>query len=167
LDRININVNGWFDITPGDTAEVILSDFDINKTAGILDIKYDFTKENTLSEHVINVNLDTRFGDLTDQIVDLNKRLKKIEAFDADETDLITRLQFTTGSVLVVGSRWEVRTNEVVGSVSHLYSTGFTPPLNPFNLASGTDQGVMAGSFTGSAVAFTSFTTVQSGGFVY
>lgn len=167
LDRINLKLNGWFVLTPGNTCIVDIPNFNLNKTVGILDVGYEFNPSNVRSEDVINVSLDNKIGDLTDQISDLNKRLKKIEALDADDSDLITRLQFSLGSVLVVGSKWQIRTNVITGSGYHLYSTNFTPPSGPFHLASGTLQATLAGSYTGSASSFAGFTTILTGGFVY
>ena len=167
LDRVNLQLNGWFALTPGNTCIVNIPNFNLNKTVGILDVGYEFNPSNVRSENVISVGLDNKMGDLTDQISDLNRRLKKIEALDADDSDLITRLHFSIGSVIAVGSRWNVLTNAVVGSVAHLYATNFTPPVFPFNLASGTGQGNLAGSFTGSAVAFTALSVIISGGYSY
>lgn len=165
--RIECDVKGWFTFKIAQTVNLVLSDFDLDDTAtGINEIIYRFNSESIQSENIITIKLDERINDIIDELVDVRNRLKKIEAFDADETDIITRLELSTGSILVVGSRWEVRTNQITGSLSHLYSTGFTPPF-PFNLASGINEGFLAGSFTGSAVAFTSLSNTVSGGFVF
>lgn len=109
FDRIELAVKGWYNLTPGQTAIVNLSDFNLSgNSVGILEVNYDFNPKSIMSEKVININLDNKINDITDQFVKLNKRLTKIEAGDASPTDLITRLEFMTGSVIVVGSRWNV-----------------------------------------------------------
>lgn len=158
-------IKGWFDITPGNTARVTLSDFNIDEDISILNATYTFDKNSVQDEKVIKIRLDRKIKDITDDITSIRERVNAIEEADRQETDLITRLEQSSNQFSVVGSRWIIQTNSVVGSVSHLYSTGFIPFLNPFNLGSAAGQGNLAGSFTGSAVDFTAFSAVQSGGF--
>jgi len=109
IDELEVRLKGWEVITPSNTAIINLPDFNLSgKTVGILEANYNFNPTTTQTEQVLSISLDNKMGDLTDQIVDLNKRLKKLEAGDTSDTDLITRLEFSEGSVLVVGSRWNV-----------------------------------------------------------
>ena len=153
---------------PGQTADVVLDDFDVNADdIGILEITYNFDKRKLLANETMKLRLKKKILDLTDTISTINTRLDQLEAKEANTDDNLLRYEEYTGSLLVVGSIWEVRTASTTGSVSYLYSSDFTPPVSPFNLASGTDQGNLAGSFTGSASAFGPFTTVASGGYDY
>jgi len=161
---VECEVKGWHPITPGQTAKVTLSDFDIDEDVGILNATYTFNKNSVQSEKVIQVRLDKKITDITDQITDLRSRLNAIEEADRSESDVITRLETVSEEFSVVGSYWEVKENTVTGSAWHIYSTGFIPPVNPFHAASGTDQGLTAGSFTGSGSAFV-MTVSASGGF--
>lgn len=110
LNKIECDLDGWFTFKPGQTVVVNLPDFNINnKTSNILSITYDFTPENLQSEQVIRVKLDNKIMDITDNIKSIEERLRALEASDAADIDLITRLKFSLGSVLVVGSYWETR----------------------------------------------------------
>lgn len=116
LQGMEIKIKGWFDFTIGETVDVVLSDFNINDTVGILSVDYVFDKNTVNSEEIINVRLDTKIRDITDEITDMRKRLDFIEAGDRSEADQITRLETATGSVGVVGSRWNIFTNEIRAS---------------------------------------------------
>ncbi len=160
---MELQIKGWLDIDVGNTAVVILDDFGIDDTIGILNVSYKFDKNTVQSKDVIKIKLDKKINDITDEVVKLRQRLDRQEAEDRQETDTITRLEQADDNVRVVGSEWLIRTSEVTGSAYHLYSTGFVPPVNPWHLASGTDEGFMSGSPVGSA--FGPFTTLRSGGF--
>lgn len=160
---MTVQIKGWLDITVGNTAVVVLDDFNIDDTIGILNVSYKFDKNTVQSEDVINIKFDKKIKDITDEVVSLRQRLDRQESQDRQESDVITRLEQSDDDVRVVGSEWIIRTNEVTGSAYHLYSTGFVPPVNPSHLASGTDQGFLSGSPVGSA--FGPFSAVRSGGF--
>ncbi len=161
---MELTFKGWENINAGDTVNVVLDDFNLSETnIGIVAITYLFDRNTIESEKIIRFRLDTKIIDITDQIKSIQKRLTLIEAQDLQSTDTLTRLEQSTGSMRVVGSFWKIETNIATGSVSLLYSTVFTPSINPFNLASGIDQGVLAGPPLGSA--FTAFSIIRSGGF--
>jgi hypothetical protein len=162
---VETNITGWFDITPGNTARVNLSDFNIDEDIGILSASYVFDKNTVQSGKIITVKLDKKIKDITDELTNIRNRLNAIEEADRQETDTITRLEQASEDFSVVGSYWTVLTNSVTGSAYHIYSTGFVPPVNPFHLSPGSEPGLLAGSFTGSAKAFTDFAIVKSGGF--
>lgn len=144
FNGLEVNINGWFDITPGNTLKVTLDDFNIDKTIGILDVDYTFDKNTIQSEKVIKVRLDTKILDITDQITDLHRRLGLIEAQDRQDSDIITRLMQATGSASVVGSMWWIQTRTQTGSTLYLSDSTVTYGT----LASGTSQNVLAGSAT-------------------
>lgn len=116
LDKIELNVKGWFVLTPGQTAGINLSDFNLSGTAiGILDVNYNFNPVSIRNENVIQVSLDNKITDITDEFIELNRRLKRIEAADI-ELFGVTRLTSLTGSMLIVGSKWIVYTRFVGSS---------------------------------------------------
>src|SRR3990167_701869 len=166
LDRIELKVDGWFNLIPSQTAIVNIPNFNLSgNTVGILEVNYDFNPVTIRSEEVINITLDNKILSIEDKFIELNRRLIKLEAGDTSSTDLITRFEFSTGSVLVVGSKWLVNVGSMTGSGYHLWSTNFTPPINPFYLSGTSFMGRLSGSYTGSAVAIT-FSLKTSGGYI-
>ncbi len=165
LNRLKCSLKGFFTFNPGEKVIYDLNDFGIQKIEmSIVEILYKFNKNTIQNNTTISLTLSKKLLDITDQIKDMNTRLVQLESADVSDTDILTRLIISEESVQVVGSRWNVLTSTVTGSAFHLYSTGFVPPINPFHLASGTDEGRLAGSFTGSAQAFSTFSIAFSGG---
>jgi len=164
LNRLKCNIKGWFTFGPGETVLYDLSDFNMNElTMSIVEIQYNFNKNSIQDNNVIKLTLSKKLLDITDKMKELDKRLTNIEAPDISDTDVVTRLMQSREEFTVIGSRFNVYTSEVTGSAYHLYASGFVPPFNPWHLASGTDQGALAGSFTGSARAFRPFILQFSG----
>jgi len=112
---VEANIKGWFNITPGNTAQVTLSDFNIDEEVGILDVTYTFDKNRIQSEQVIKIRLDKKIRDITDELREIRTRLDRIEASNRQSSDVLTRLQLSSDNYPVVGSYWEVRTR-VLGS---------------------------------------------------
>ena len=110
------DIFGWFDITPGNTARVTLSDFNIDEEVGILNVSYKFNKNTVQSEQVIRIRLDKKILDITDEITDIRSRLNAIEAADRSSSDQLTRLELSQNDFSVVGSSWEIRTRGLTGS---------------------------------------------------
>jgi len=165
LNRLQCKLRGWFTFTPGQTVIYDLSDFNMSEIEmSIVEIKYDFNKNSQQNNSTISLVLSKKLLDITDKIKELDKRLTNIESPDISDADVVTRLIQSREELSIIGSHYNVLTSTVTGSAYHIYSTGFTPPINPFHAASGTDQGLCAGSFTGSASAFGPFTVVFSGG---
>ena len=109
LDKIELTLNGWHDLIPGQVATINIPNFNLSgKSVGILDVSYNLNPETTMSENIISVSLDNKITDFTDQFVDLNRRLKKLEVGNIDSSDVFSRLEFSAGSLLVVGSKWNV-----------------------------------------------------------
>lgn len=124
---VNLDVTGWYNLTPGDTARVTLSDFDIDEEIGILSAEYDFTQRKINQNQVVNIKLDKKVNDLTDEIKNLSRRLTAIEETDKQDTDFLTRFEFADNQFSVVGSYWSIGQATLTGSGFGLYSTGFTP----------------------------------------
>ncbi|MEK7111793.1 MAG: hypothetical protein AAB875_00540, partial [Patescibacteria group bacterium] len=167
LDEIELNLKGWFTFTPSQTVGVNIPNFNLSGTAiGILDVNYNFNPITIQNENVIQISLDNKITDITDQIVDLHRRLKQIEAGEIG-IGAITRLTSFTGSVLMVGSKFIVYTRFVGSSfIFGGVSTG--------SILTGTTGSIrlgLLGSSTGS-VSFlgdsrSGLTFVTSGGYTY
>jgi len=162
--RIECDLKGWFTFNPGETVRVILDDFneDGQKEIPILDITYTFDINTTQSEKIVKVRLDKKVLDLTDEITNLRKRLSLIEAKDRQNTDVITRLEEGTGSLIIVGSTWAVKTRTLGSS--------FVLDVTP--TTTGPTFGARLGSIVASGINFLGdsrgpLTAFASGGFGY
>lgn len=147
---IEANIKGWTDFTVGDTVQVIMSDFGLDETVGILNVTYTFNKRTIQDKKVIKIRLDRKIKDITDEITDIRKRVEAIEAADRLDTDIITRLETSEDSLQVVGSSWEVRTR--VLNNSFLLGTSALGSIVASGISLLGDQG-------------DAFSTVRSGGF--
>lgn len=115
LEKMELGLKGWFTFNVGQTVTLNIPDFNINNETyvPILSINYNFTKESQLSERIITVRLKNKITDITDSFKEMNDRIVSIEGEDFQQEDLLTRLEFSTGSVLVVGSVWSVATRNI------------------------------------------------------
>lgn len=157
---VEVEIKGWYSITPGNTAQVVIPDFNIDETVGILNATYTFDKNTIQSESVIKIRLNKKIKDLTDEITNLRSRLNALESADRQITDQITRLERFTQDMEVVGSIWKISTRTQTGSSLYLSDSLLTYASG---LASGTIQGVLAGSPIGSPYGL--LTLQRSGGF--
>jgi len=165
LNRLKCKLKGWFTFTPGQTVIYDLSNFNISEIPmSIVEIQYNFNKNSIQDNSTISLVLSKKLLDITDKMKELDRRLVNIESPDISDSDVVTRLIQSKEECIVVGSCYSVYTSTVTGSQYHLYGTSFIPPINPWHLASGTDQGHLAGSYTGSASAFSPFSLQLSGG---
>jgi hypothetical protein len=163
FNRVECILKGWYSILPGQTIDIQLDHFGLTDTLSILEVNYRLDKNSVQSENVLNLIINKKFLDITDKIKEINRRLTLLETQNLQDSDILSRLITSTGSMMIVGSRWNAYTSSVTGSAYHIYSTGFIPPINPFHLASGTNQGKLSGSPVGSA--FGPFNLNYSGGY--
>jgi len=112
---LELNLHGWFTFNIGETAIVNLEDFNISDTSQIISINYEFNKDSCISENVIKVKLDTKILDVTDEIAKMKSTLDDIQAEDRLAADILPRFEIATGSVSVVGSRWNIFTRSIAG----------------------------------------------------
>lgn len=151
LNRLRCKLKGWFTFQPADTVTYDLADFNMEELImSIVEIEYNFNKNTIQNNSTISLTLSKKLLDITDKVKELDRRLTNIESPDISDTDVVTRLLQSREEMRVVGSIASVYSSTITGSAYHLYSTGFIPPVNPFHLASGTNQGLLAGSDTGS-----------------
>lgn len=105
--QVSIDVQGFFDLTPGTTA--VVNDAYHGITAQnytILSASYEFTQENNLHEEVLSVKLNQRVLDVSDTLKQMLLDIKKMQAGDADASDTIQRTQFSTGSTGPLVKSW-------------------------------------------------------------
>ena len=153
---IRASIKGWLDINPGETLKVELDNFDLDEeNIPISSITYKFDKNTIQSGKVITIELDKKLLDITDEITNLRKRLELIESADRQDTDIITRLEISTGSFTIIGSYWEVRTR-FIGSD---YLWGVSQASNPF-VWGVAGSGLWLGSY-----AYPTINVMRSGGY--
>lgn len=157
----NIDVEGIITLIAGNTIIVNEPFYNINNVVyDILEVKYTFNKENNFSNKVLTVKVSKRIKDITDTIKQLLLDVRKLQADDIDIADVISRLEFATGSFSVKVKEWEVKTRTLGSSfiLSH-------PGTNP----GGVSAGGILGSVVASGINFlgdsrSAFTIQQSGG---
>lgn len=109
FDNISFTTKGWYYINPGETAKIVAPDFNLNKSnIPVISMSYRFNPQTAHSEEVISLIMDKREIDLTDKIREINNRLNALESQDKQNSDVITRLEYATGSALAVGSYWSL-----------------------------------------------------------
>jgi len=170
LNNIECDLKGWFTFTPGQTANLIMPNFGLNlNQIPIIEATYNFMPDTMMEEKVIRVKLDNRQIDITDQIRDLSQRLDALEAADKDSTDIITRIQAYTGSMLIVGSVWSIKQQfngsefKIWDSSGHARASGGITILGLLNSGAGLGTGSM--SYLASGVLGTGWQTIRSGGY--
>lgn len=167
--RLEFDLKGWFTFKVNETAKLVLPNFNLDEdSVGILSIKYRFDDDSVQSERIITVQLNEKVNDIIDELTDLRRRLQAIEGEDVDPSDVLTRLEFSTGSALVVGSTWQVKqrfngSGFIIGGSGIALPSGVTTP--PF-------LGLL-GSFTAGSASHlgfsgrTSLEVVASGAFTF
>jgi hypothetical protein len=113
----NVDIDGIAFLDPGNTCIANFPHNDINnETYDIIQVTYDFNKENCLHDRVVSAKLNKKLPDLTDQIKDILLELKKLRSQDISDADLITRFQTNTGSMGIRMSGCLVYTRSIGGS---------------------------------------------------
>ena len=155
LNGLEIDLRGWLDLTPGNTINIELDNFNIDKTVGIISIDYTFDANRIRSNRIMKIKVDKKILDLTDEIKNLSKKIHKLESSNLVEEQTITRYEEHIGSLNVIGSYWEVNQRTIGSSfiLSHLVNGILGSP---------------AVSICGSQVALgdsrSAFSTIASGG---
>ncbi len=148
-------------LVAGNTIVVDMPFQDINNEAfTILQSRYVFTKSTNLSDQVLEVKVSKKIKNFLDTIKELMLALRKLQSDSFETADVISRLEFGTGSFGVRVKDWEVRTRTLGSS----FILG-TPNSNP----GGEGYGGILGSVLASGINFlgdsrTGFTIQQSGG---
>lgn len=124
---VSIIHNFYFDL--GKLVYVNIPDFNINtELRRVVEMKYVFDKDTVHNGSVISLRLERQTTNFSDEIIELKRRLSKLEGEDRKDTDVVTRLEYATGSCLIVGSYWEIRT-QYNGSEFRVWPSSNVPPL--------------------------------------
>lgn len=109
-----VEVNGVLSLTPGSTVDVNLPNHGISSvTYSVIEVRFEFNPTTNLSENVMRVRLNKKSNELTDTIKQIILDLRKLQAGDISSTDIITRIQNSTGSVGVYISGWTVASRAI------------------------------------------------------
>jgi len=110
----NLSLQGIQILTAGKTVGVNLPNNGItNQTYEIIEVVYEFNKKNNLSEKVMRVKVSKKLKDVIDTIKQLMLDVKKIQVGDISTSDVITRLEASTGSAGVRVKEWYVKTRTI------------------------------------------------------
>lgn len=128
LNNIEINLKGWYDFSPGQLINVSLGNFNLSESGvPIIEASYNFNPVSINQENVLNIKLDKRILDITDRIKNMKDRIEALESDSRTDIPVLPRLLTSTGSMLMVGSYWEIR-NRFLGSEFILWgSNNFGP----------------------------------------
>lgn len=104
-------------LTAGNTVVINLVNQNISsETYDILESSYDFTVPNCETDKVLKVKVSKRISDIVDTLKQLILDVKKMQAADMLTTDVISRVEFATGSVGMRMKNWEVSSNTLGSS---------------------------------------------------
>jgi prophage tail gpP-like protein len=136
-----LKVQGLYNVTPGQTCIVNLPNHGINnQTYEIVEAIYDFSKENNLTGEIMTIKVNKAINDITDTFKQALLDLKKIQAGDINDSDLLTRFQYTTGSIGIRQSGTIVTTRLINDSfiLGHPYNgiLGITKPRDVGSITS-------------------------------
>ena len=112
-------------INPGETCIVNIPLYNINNvTYDILEASYDMNKRNLLSDEILSIKVNKKIPDITDTLKDILLQQKKLQSKDMQDSDLLTRYKWTTGSFGIRQSGTEVWTQPIgssfiLGHLSH------------------------------------------------
>lgn len=157
-----LRVQGVTNLTPGTTILVNLPQQNISSQVyTILEANYEFNPENNFSEQVMTVKIADKVNTFVDTIKKIFLQLRKLEATDASDSDIISRLKSATGSAGLRVSSWQVLNRG--GGLGSSFIVGVTPK------ATGPTYGARLGSTVANGICFlgdsrSALTVLQSGG---
>ena len=110
-----LRVRDVINVTPGQTCVVNLPHQNVNnKTYDILEATYDFNKQNNFTGDVLTLKVNKKMPDITDVIKNLVEQVKTIQSQDTS-SDILSRYEYTTGSVTILQSGTIVQTRSIAG----------------------------------------------------
>lgn len=117
LKQGKLNIKNVGNINPGETCVVNIPSYDINNvTYDILEAKYDFNKRNMLADEVLSIKVNKKIPDITDTLKNILLEQKKMQSQDMQDSDLLTRYKFITGSFGLRQSGVEIWTQPIGSS---------------------------------------------------
>jgi hypothetical protein len=132
LNRIECQVKGWYVLNPGQTISIELSDFGLVENLNIVEISYSFDKNSIQKEDVINLVIGNKFIDITDKIKEYKAAIDRLNSQNLQDSDTISRLISTTGSIALVGSTWKIYGQSIAGD-GLVWGNGAFGIWNSFN----------------------------------
>ena len=125
----NINIEGLATLQAGQTIIVDIPNYDINSvTYDILETKYNFNKLNCLSDNVLTLKVNKKIKDIADTLKQMMLDIKTLQAGDIIPSDVLSRLEYATGSVGIKVKNWEVKSRTTGSSFILGYAgTGSNP----------------------------------------
>ena len=119
----NVNIRGINELIPGNTVIVDLPDQNIsNQTFSVISVTYNINKNTLLSQEIIKCKLSTKIKDIVDVIKQMILDIKGLQNKDIDQSELLTRYEWGTGS-FSVRQHYEVYTRDVSGCPIWDYNT--------------------------------------------
>jgi hypothetical protein len=116
-----------------------------NETYQIIEAKYNFSTKNCLDETVLKVKLNGDLPKLDDTIKDILLELKKLKTGEMSDTDILTRFQYSTGSLSFVQSGIQIYTRQIGSSfVLGHYVTGSYCNGSEFTISGTYDAGLVS-----------------------
>lgn len=110
----NIYLQGTVYLVAGNTVIVNMPNQDINSiTYDILEAKYTFNKKNEMSDQVLRVKVSTKLSDVVDTIKQMLLDIKNLQSSQISTADVISRMEFATGSFGVRVKNWLVKDKEI------------------------------------------------------
>ncbi len=159
-----INIKGIVDVTPSNTCIVNIPFHDVNnKVYDIVTASYNFDRFSKRRDDVLILTVNKKLPDVTDTIKEMILDIKKLQSANISDSDTLTRFEFTTGSFGVRQSGLFVSSRNLTGSTLYYAEAGIGTDITG-TMASGTLQGVLAGSQIGSP--YSPYSVLWSGGFV-
>jgi hypothetical protein len=133
-----LELKGFIDFIPGEMVNIDIPNFGINNLSyEVISLDFSFNKKNNLSENVLTVEINRKTKDIIDKIKSMSVALSNLQAAESVSTEMITRSIFSTGSIVVVGSRWNVYDRDINDSfVSGHVINGVIPIYNDKSIGS-------------------------------
>lgn len=135
-----VYVQGLYDFTAGHTIPITYTPQGINDSYVILSVNWRITPNNLLSENVIELRVGEKIKDLVDELVEIKRQFQAFAASQVQETDVLTRLFSSLGSVGVKISEWNLKTKDIGSTYYLAYDTYST--ANAILSTSGTEPSV-------------------------
>lgn len=113
-------------ITPGETCTINLPWHNINnQTFSIIQANYEFNKTNIYNNSTLTIKVNRESPDVIDKFKEIETRLRKLESQDISDSDVITRLEYTTGSLslrtsgVIIWQRTNLGSSFILGKGYH------------------------------------------------
>lgn len=135
-----VKLQGVIALTAGQTVILNLPDENINNiTMTMLEVRYDFNVANNQADRVLTVKLNDKLRDAVDTLKEIIIAIRKLQAGDISDAEILTRLQLGAGSLGLRNSGFEVFTRDIGSAwiVAHTTNGVIGSPAQ----ASGLNQG--------------------------